>query len=660
MNGLYELSSGADSFHWLMHAKALLFGLDYPMWGEGLWQYPPLSLVFLGVFAKVFGDLLGLKIFGALLLAVMPASFFVLVRKMFGSAVGLLAAVLMAVTPIFYEMWGYGMYPNLFGFSVLFLTLFSVIKFLELRNRKWAVIALAMSVIIMFSHHLTSLVYLGTVLLWTLLCLVTRQRIRELALVSVVALLTFGLYRTIVSPQFNVFNASALFVLPMDYDRFLWVFKHISIFVVTGLCALYAFYRSYKEKPGYSLMLVSLLAVSLALTYGLPLIRIVLDQARFLIFSLPALIIGVACLIREVKTSARIKSLAIIIVVAALLSVNGYIGLRTSWEINRFTRCSSAEITTEQCDGDICRMIDWIKANTGETEVFVAEQYLSKPIIGLGERRALEAINPAYLFMEGEIERSLVADSLLNANYEINHPSFRVRDQYPLQNHNPVIGLWANGYYYDIIYFSDEFLQVEFTQGDQPYLESPATAGLSEGESPLSVSYATSGVVVSRSVEVEEEGLRIIFSAEPREEDVTLVDMTVYGWRPWHNYNLKDIVFSDSELTLVDDEINAQVILRDYAQLDYYLADPVYNQAGFKVTFEPEDNYITGEFFIPYRYLSEDSPQVFEAEELIEEYGVSYFVVLNGEERQTWFLGNNQYTIVYRNSSVIVYSAQKG
>jgi hypothetical protein len=658
LNSLYELPPGSDSFHWLMHAKALLSGLSYPMWGEGLWQYPPLSLVFLGLFAKIFGDLLALKIFGALVLAVLPASFFVLVRKMFGSPVGLLAAAFMAVTPIFYDMWGYGMYPNLFGFSVLFLTLFSVVKFMELKNRKWGINALAMSVVVMFSHHLTSLLYLGTVLLWTIACLATRQRIRELALVSVVALVTFGLYRTIVSPQFNVFNPSTLFVLPLNYDRFLWVFKHISLFIVTGLCVLYTFYRSYREKPAYSLMLISMLAVSFALTFGLPLFRIVLDQARFLIFSLPVFIIGVAYLIGEIKPTARIKSLTIIFVVVALLSVSGYIGLRTSWEINRFTRCSSDEITTAQCDHDISQMVDWVKANTEETDVFVAEQYLSKPIMGLGERRALEDINPAYLFMEGEIERSTIADSLLNANYEINHPSFRVRDQYPLQNHNPVVGLWEHGYYHDIVYFSDQFLQVELVQDGYTFLESPRPE-LSEYELPLSASYFNPRVTIRRTVKIEEGGVRLIFSAEPRGENVALVNMTVYGWRPWDNYNLRDIVFTEPELTLVDDDINARIILTGYTQLDYYLADPVYGRAGFKAVFEPQDNQITAEFFIPYRYHAEEAPQFLAAEELIKEYGVSYFAVLNDAEEQTWFLGNNQYTIIYRNSSITIYSAQR-
>ena len=232
LNSLYYLPPGSDSFHWLMHAKALVAGVRYPMWDEGLLQYPPISLLLLGLFANVFGDLLGLKLFGALVIAILPASFFVLVRKMFGSRVGIVAAVFIAITPIFYEMWGYGMYPNLFGFSILFLTLFTIINFIEQKNRKWGIAAILMSIVLMFSHHLTSIVFIGTLFLWTALCFATKQRARELALISVVALITFGLYRTIVSPQFVVFNPNAFFVLSMDYQRFLWIFKDISIFIV--------------------------------------------------------------------------------------------------------------------------------------------------------------------------------------------------------------------------------------------------------------------------------------------------------------------------------------------------------------------------------------------------------------------------------------------
>lgn len=660
LNNLYYFPPGSDPFHWLMHAKALVAGIRYPMWDEGLLQYPPISLLLLGLFAKGFGDLLGLKLFGALVLAILPASFFVLVRKMFGSHVGIVAAVFIAITPIFYEMWGYGMYPNLFGFSILFLTLFTVINFMEQKNRKWGTAAILMSLILMFSHHLTSIVFIATLLLWTALCMATKQRTRELVLISVAALIIFGLYRTIVSPQFDVFNPNALFVLSIDYQRFLWIFKDISIFIALSLCTAYTCYRIYKNKPTYSFMPVSLIIASFALTYGLPLIRIVLDQARFLIFSLPAFIVGAAYLIREIQSSARIKSLIIIIVVVALLGVNGYIGVGTSWEINRFTRCSDVDITTAQCDSDIRETIDWIRTNTDEKDVFVAEHYLSKPIMGLGERRVLEAIHPAYLFMEGEIQRSIAADSLLNSNYEIHHPFFRIRDQYPIQNHNPVIGLWERGYYHDIIYFADEFLQVELIKGGKQYIDSPCAVKASKYEPSLSVTYFTPHVVFSRSVEIEEEGIRIIFSAEPRSQNITLVSMTIYGWRPWHNYNLKDIIFSQSGLTLVDGEIDAIIIPENYAQLDYYLADPIYKQAGFRATFEPKNNYIAGEFFIPYKYHAEDSPQFFEAEKLREEYGVSYFAVLNGAESQFWFLENNGYTMVYTNSSVSIYSAKQG
>ncbi len=150
LSSLYYLPSGSDPVHWLAHAKALNNGVTFPMWSEGLLQYPPLSLVVLGVFASAWGDILGLKLFGALALAVMPISLFVLVNRIAGPHAGVAASVLAAVTAVFYEMWGYGMYPNLFGFSVLFLSLYAILNYMERRDRTWGLLAAFSVILVIF------------------------------------------------------------------------------------------------------------------------------------------------------------------------------------------------------------------------------------------------------------------------------------------------------------------------------------------------------------------------------------------------------------------------------------------------------------------------------------------------------------------------------
>ena len=690
------MPSGSDPLHWLAHAKALVSGVRYPLWSEGLLQYPPVPIVILGFFAKIFGDILGMKLFGAFVIGILPISSFVLFNKMFGSRVGLVASIFIAVTPAFYEMWGWGMFPNLFGFSVLLLSLFTVINFVEHKNLKWGIITSLMIILVMFSHHLTSIIFVAMILLWTVLCFFTKQRTKELAIAALFALAVFVLYRVIVPSQYELFNPNTALVLPMDYSKFLWVFKNIIIFAVSALTTVYGCYLIYRDKPIYSLMVISLIAASFGVTYGLPIVGIDLDQARFLIFSLFGFSIGVAYLVHDVVFKVKVelkainayvnaKSLVIIVLVIALIAVSGYIGISTSWKINGYTRANAAGIVTQNGDKDIQGLVDWIKNNTKEKDTFAADQYLSKIIMGLGERRVLEDDNLGFLFMQGESERAIAADTLLHTNYEVMNSSVRVRDQYPVQDQNPVIALYNQGIYYDTIYFAEGFWQVTVSKNGNEYTISPYLVQTSTMINPLSVSYESYDVIFKREIKIEENGVRLVFSAEPRGTDVKLSDMKIYGWRPWTNNNLKNIQFDGSTLTLVDGQVNAQVIIKNSTKMDYYLADPVYKQAGFLATYEPEGGTITGELFVPYKNNSQNTSlflniekaikkyvQLFiphgnsnqnvpvnsNVKEIIQKYNVSYLAILNNVTSEVSFLDANGYKTVYKNALVTIYSTK--
>jgi Dolichyl-phosphate-mannose-protein mannosyltransferase len=668
LNSLYYLPSGIDSMHWLAYAKAIVSGIRFPLWSTGLLQVPPIPLIILGFFIKVFGDILGTQLFGAVILGILPLSFFILINRMFGPRVGIVASLFIAITPVFYEMWGSGMYPNLFGFSVLFFALFAILNFIERKNLKWGVAAFFMIVLVMFSHNLTSIVFVATLLLWAVLSLLTRQRIRELVILSLFSLVVFVLYRVFVPSQYVLSNANAAFVLAMDYSKFIWVFKYIPLFLITVLCAAYGCYLIYKNKPVHSLMVISLVVTSFVLTFGLPLVGINLDQARFLIFCIPGFIIGIAYLIHEVAfkiqdseaifTKVNIKSLVIIMAVAVIIAVNGYIGIGTSWYANKFYRWSAVGAVTPWGDADIQLLVNWIKTYSGDKDIFVSENYLSKTIMGLSERRTLEGTDLAYLFMQGESERAIAADSLLHSNYEVYHPSFRIRDQYPVQNHNPVIALWWEGKYYDTIYFDDNFWQATVEKGGSVYDVSPDDTGTAATAGLMSVIYETPDVVFRRDVKIEDGGIKVIFSAEPRQQDVMLLSMTVDGWRPLDNNNLTDILFDGTTLTLVDGQVDARIMITDYAQVDYYLADPVYQQSGFWAAFEAEGDHVIAELFIPCENISQDAPLISNAAEIIQKYGVSYFAVLNNAKDEIWFLETNGYRKVYENTLVSVYSGK--
>jgi hypothetical protein len=668
LNSLYYLPSGIDSMHWLAYAKALVSGIRFPLWTTGLLQVPPIPLVILGLFTKIFGDILGTQLFGAVVLGILPLSFFILVNKMFGPRVGIVASVFIAVTPVFYEMWGSGMYPNLFGLSVLFFAFFAILNFIERKNLKWGVTAFLMIVLVVFSHNLTSIVFVATLLLWTALSMLTKQRIRELVILTLFSLMVFVLYRVIVPSQYELSNTNAAFVLDMDYSKFIWVFKYVPIFVVTVLCAAYGCYLIYKYKLVNSLLVISLIVTSFVLTYGLPLVGINLDQARFLIFAIPGFIIGVAYLVHDVVfkindsesafSRVNIKSLVLTMLVAVVIAVYGFIGIGTSWYANKFYRWSTVGAITPLGDADIQPLVSWIKANTGDEDIFVSENYLSKTIMGLGERRTLEATDLAYLFMQGESERAIAADSLLHSNYEVYHPSFRIRDQYPVQNHNPIISLWREGKYYDIIYFADCFWQATVKKDGIIYDVSPDAMKTGVTDGLLSVTYETPDVLFRRAVKFEDEGIRMIFSAAPQQQDVTILSMKIHGWRPRDSYNLTDILFDGSTFTLIDGQENARIMVTNYDKVDYYLVDSVHDQAGFWTTFEAEVGQAVAEFFIPCNCTGQDDPLVLKAAEIIQKYDVSYLAVLNNAQEVSWFLQNNDYREAFGNDLVSVYTVR--
>jgi hypothetical protein len=668
LNSLYYLPPGDDAFHWLAHARALIDGASFPLWSEGLLQYPPAPLAILGLFARAFGDIAGLELFGALVLGILPLSVFALANRMFGARVGVVAALFVSVTPVFYEMWGFGMYPNLFGFSIMLLALFAMINLVERWSMKWGFTAASLSVLVMFSHHLTSMIFIGTLIIWGLFSYFKTHDALAMNGLCLFAVGAFVVYHLTIPSQYVMFNHNAGFVLAMSYDKFLWIFKNLAFFGVTAVCAAIGLYLAYKRKPVYSLLLISLIFSSVILTFGLPLVGIDLDPARFMIFSILGLAIAVAYLANEIifKINAttnifaakNLKSMGVASVIIVLLAVNGYIGVGTSERVNAFCHATRG-IVEPAGDIDIGEMVEWVKANTGETDVFVAEQYLSKILMGLDQRRVLESGDTAFLFMQGEGERSTAADSLLHANQEVYSGSVRVRDQYPVQNQNPVISLWQDGYYRDILYFADGFWQVTVTKNGLDYVVSPYAITASDCPSPMCVTYSTPDVLFKRDVSVEENGVRVIFSAYPVSSGTALKSMKINGWRPWNNNDIKDIQFDGSSFTLIDGRIDAQVVVTNPVRTECYLADQVYHQTGFWCTFLPDKGDITAELFIPYEQSGQKQAQAGIAEELINKYGVSYFAVMNVARDQLLFLDKNGYQKVFSNSVVSIYRADR-
>ena len=110
----------SDPGEWLKYSNAVeaelarILGYDpgiyrdvlETMWGQGVWQYPPLLFLILIPLKKFIGPLLSLKLLASILLSLQAIPIYLIARWMTGMRLGgLLAAIASTLLPINVEMW---------------------------------------------------------------------------------------------------------------------------------------------------------------------------------------------------------------------------------------------------------------------------------------------------------------------------------------------------------------------------------------------------------------------------------------------------------------------------------------------------------------------------------------------------------------------------
>lgn len=73
--------------------------------------------------------------------------------------------------------------------------------------------------------------------------------------------------------------------------------------------------------------------------------------------------------------------------------------------------------------------IEWIKSNTPEDAVFVADAEFGWWLSGFAKRRTLSAVDPQYLILRHEFEPARVANNLLKANYIVSNGLIEVKQK---------------------------------------------------------------------------------------------------------------------------------------------------------------------------------------------------------------------------------------
>ena len=106
-------------------------------------------------------------------------------------------------------------------------------------------------------------------------------------------------------------------------------------------------------------------------------------------------------------------------------------------------------------DEEKLEALEWIKNNTPSNSVFVAEEHFARWLEGYASRRVLMYTPPQYLFIEGEVERSIAAQSILESRFELRNGLVRISDQDPYGNFTPSISFWRNGKYHPSLYINN-------------------------------------------------------------------------------------------------------------------------------------------------------------------------------------------------------------
>lgn len=474
----------SDGGNWLKHMHALL-GEDWPMWGEGAFQYPPLYFLLLALVAAVTGEGMALKLTSVVIFSLSPIPIYILTRQLFNSKLaGVASAWLASLPPVLVEMIGWGGYPNLLGLLIMPVTFYFVFRAAETKSSADLAWATLCAVLVMLSHHLTFLIMMGTLALWLVSLAAMRRwkEVRFVAIVLFISALAFGAYRVLLAwpVQFIISNEQAYYTLNVEPGVLLWLFKDnrllFLLFLISSYSALY-FLVTKRNKMAVSFLL-SWVATPVLLCSG-HLIGIALDYMRIFAFIVQPLMILVASSLSLVPArpelihdspdgiTSHLESLATGVesilrwmtrpdTVARFILVAG---ATCSVVLTLATGVAAVESVNlwyngidRYGDGAKIEATNWIRSNTGEKDVFVAQEQIARWIEGLGQRRVVMHQEPMYLFMVGELEREVAARAILLSQRGIVNGKVWVADQSPWGTMAPLISFYREGWYSDVLF----------------------------------------------------------------------------------------------------------------------------------------------------------------------------------------------------------------
>lgn len=494
------------------------------MWGETPFQFDQLYLLYLASLRLLLGNILtALEASALLAYAARVATTFVLARKLFKSdATGLAAALLSGFCPLFYETFGWGGYPNLFGYALLPLAFYAMLGCIEKSSRKNLAFTALTVAGVTFSHDLTSMIFLGVLGVWLILLLVKKVSLKhmnvtkELRVVAISLAIVLSAYAIQIFasawPAYDYFSEAAFYNLRIGPSDLVWAVKNqtVAFSLILAVVASFVMFRFLKRDSArpYMPYIPAMASWILApmLMSQIYLMGVAFDYRRAFLFAIqPSLIMAMAPLMllggmipkgkiafafshnmpmtRFVRKALRILP-AIFLILLSLSILFSQVEIGATWMkvVNDWYNHVDLYGDKEKMEA-----LQWIMRSSPPNAVFVAEEPFGRWIEGLTSRRALLYVPPEYLFVKGENDRSLAARGVLECEVELRNDLIRVCDQYPYGNYTPSMSFMRQGVYDDIFYINGMESKVYLSNGTAEWFERLAQNESYSGTHSLSV-----------------------------------------------------------------------------------------------------------------------------------------------------------------------------
>ena len=439
----------SDPGEWLKYAKAyeaIILGLlgiqpRYAieilevMGSQSVFGYPPISLILLSIYRAILGDVPGVQYYGSTLLALQTIPPYLIVYRITGVRwLSLLAGIFTAFTPGYMEIFGWGGYPNLLGLFLIGISIYYLIGFLDGEEEIWKPILT--STLIIFTHHLSTAVYITILVLWGLLHILVKRDFyngSRLIAISIYTGIILALYRYGLGflEDYIIDNEAAYYELRVDYvEMLIWIFKEPIVFLIGLIVIGYSFYTLKGLGGRTDLLFIAWLISPILLTFGY-LFGVALDYNRFLLFltqPIPILITLPYINLKKIYILELIihwrRKLASTIITSILI---GYLAI---FFINGFLVPYKIDGWYQERDkyGWWGRhdALTWIRDYTDSYSIFAADELMGRWIEGYSHRKSYINTDPKWLFRAGQIEEYLISSALYGGVYEYRSPAYRL------------------------------------------------------------------------------------------------------------------------------------------------------------------------------------------------------------------------------------------